>query len=391
MTQLLSLPQELFDHIIDQLFDDLETLRSCALVSSNFLLSSRPHIFSHLRVGHLDQEHTVGGLQDIFARLPHLNTRVQSLHLWDHIMRRHSWMEEWPASLAPGVAQFLHTLSMKRFAITIESGFVHWANVSEALCTSIHLVLSTQTLTCLELTGLYGLPFTLFANCPRLKSVTLKWITFDERDNLDFATTLAACKGSPLTLLNHLSIDLDRRVLEFLSRWILHPESPLKITQLTSFECTLDGRLDYITVQRLLDECSSTLEHFRLKNIDGTLDLSAFAHLHTMRIDTVEPLEPRVRWLASSIMLPPQPISIVIRMKSEIWSPEVLQLAAADAVLAQFHSIASVTLLLVPQNSAVRERERDLIDVSTTFAQRMPSLARKGTLRVLRSPHYANP
>jgi hypothetical protein len=150
-------------------------------------------------------------------------------------------------------------------AITIESGFVHWANTSEALRTSIHLMISMQTLTCVELTGLYGLPFTLFANCSQLKEVILKWVTFDERDNLDFGATLVACAGSPLTQIAHLSIDLDTRVLELLSRWILLPESPLKLTHLTSVACTLDGKFDHITLQRLLD-CAPNLQHLRLKN-----------------------------------------------------------------------------------------------------------------------------
>ncbi|KAJ6543954.1 hypothetical protein B0H19DRAFT_292100 [Mycena capillaripes] len=266
MSAAPTLPQELFDYIIDHLFDDVESLRACALVSSNLFSSSRTHIFSHVKVGPVDPEHHIDELREILARSPYLVTYVHSLHLYDYIMRRHSWMEEWPESLAPGVAEFLRTLALKRFAVTIDSGFVHWANVSKALRKAIHHTMSTEKLTCVELTGLYGLPFKLLANCPVLKSVTLKWVTFDERDNLDFGVTLAACEGSPLTLLTHLSLDLDTRVLEHLSRWILLPESPLKITSLKSFTCTLDGRFDYITIQRLLLECASSLEYFRLKN-----------------------------------------------------------------------------------------------------------------------------
>ncbi|KAJ6516445.1 hypothetical protein C8R45DRAFT_1087509 [Mycena sanguinolenta] len=387
MTDLLSLPQELFDHVIDQLFDDMPTLRSCALVSRNFHLSSRHHTLTHLRLGPIDEEHSIDELEGILAKSPHLITRVHSVHLWDHIMRRHSWIEEWQASLAPGVAAFLRKLPfLKRFVITIESGFVHWANVSDALRSSIHSVTTMPTLTCLELSGLYGLPFTICANCPTLKSVTLKWVTFDERDNHDFSTTLAACAGSPLTLLNHLSLDLDTRVLELLSRWILLPESPLKITQLTSLTCTLDGRRDYLSVQRLLLQCTPTLQHFQVKNIEGLFDLRNLNRLHTLSIITVPPLDARVHWVVSNIMLPPQRVGLVITMTSDTWNPEVLQLATADATLAQSHSVSEVTLILVPPNDVAQERERDLVDVSTMFASRMPLLAGKGMLRVLRSP-----
>ncbi|KAJ7929068.1 hypothetical protein B0H13DRAFT_2310933 [Mycena leptocephala] len=299
MSEAPALPQELFDLIIDHLFDDVESLRACALVSSNFLPSSRAHIFSHLKVGPIDHEHSIDELREILARSPTLLL---------------TFMGRGMACLACawGSTVFAHPRSLQRLAITIESGFVHWANTSKALRTSIHLTLSMQTLTC-------------------LKEVILKWVTFDERDNLDFGATLVACAGSPLTQIAHLSIDLDTRVLELLSRWILLPESPLKLTHLTSLACTLDGKFDHITLQRLLD-CAPNLQHLRLKNGSGrALALNDLVHLRTLCIDTLAPLEPRVRWLASSIIFPPQPVSLVINMMSESGSPEVVQLAAADA------------------------------------------------------------
>lgn len=107
--------------------------------------------------------------------------------------------------------------------------------------------------------------------------------------------------------------------------------------------------------------------------------------MRTIRIDTAAPLAPRVRWLAASITLR-QPVSLVISMVTESWSPELLQLGETDWALARLNSVASVTLILVPQNLKNAARERDLIDVSRAFADRMPSLAEKGALRVLRSP-----
>ncbi|KAJ7179643.1 hypothetical protein C8R46DRAFT_646264 [Mycena filopes] len=382
-----ALPQELFDHIIDFLFDDLESLRACALVSSNFLRSSRIHVFSHLRLA-VDQDHPISELRDTLAKSPYLASRVRAVHLYDHIMRRHSWIEEHPTSLAPGVAQFLRILvGLERFVLTVEAGFVHWANVSKVLRQSIYITLAAPTLTCLEITGIYGLPFKIMANCPSLRSVTLKWVTFDERDNLDFAATLVACAESPPTQLNHLSIDLDTRVLELLSRWILLPESPVTLSGLTSFVCTADGPSDYITIQRLLGDCANSLQHFRFKNVTGTLNLSELRHLRTLRVDTLAPLVQRVHWLASSITLPPHPVGLVISMASE---PEVILLGEADEALAQLQSIASLTLILVPlgATSASPEREQDLLDVSTSFAAQMPIAAGKGALRVLRSLRF---
>ncbi|KAJ7701198.1 hypothetical protein B0H17DRAFT_1046190 [Mycena rosella] len=355
------LPQELFDLVIDHLLDDLESLRVCAVVSSSFLHSSRMHLFSHLKVGPFDQEHCIDELHEILTKSPVLAARVQSLHLWDHIMRRQSWFVKYP-QLAPGVGHLSRTLpSLQRFCITVEAGFVHWANISDALRTAVCYTVTLPTLTCLELTGLYGLPFTLLANCPALRSVTLKWVTFDERDNLDFAVTVAACAGSPPTQLERLSIDLDTRVFVLLARWILLPQSPLDITRLTSFACTLDHKLDHFKVQDLLDVCAPTLEHFQLKNIRGPLDLSAAARLRTLRLHTAD-----LPWLPS----PPQPVALVVAIASE---SEMSQLDAAQIS----RSFAGVTFILAPQKEG-KARERDLVDVSAAFAHR-------GMLRVLRS------
>ncbi|KAJ7705680.1 hypothetical protein B0H16DRAFT_1826523 [Mycena metata] len=378
MNQEPALPQELFDYIIDFLFDDLDSLCACALVSSQFLLSSRIHVFSHLRFA-IEPDRPISELHDVLVKFPHLASRVQSIHIWDHIKRRHSWIEEHPTSLAPGVAQLSCMLaSLERLAITLEAGFVHWANVSKALRQSIYLTLAV--------TGIYGLPFKVLAYCPALRSVTLKWVTFDERDNLDFAAQIAACADFPPTQLTHLSIDLDTRVLKLLSRWILLPESPLTIAGLTSFACTADGLSEVITIQRLLGECVGSLQNLRLKNISGTLNLSELEHLRTLRIETLSFLGPRVLWLANFITFPAHPVGLVISMVSERASPQVMQLAEIDDTLAQIPSISSVTLILVPQGTNTsHEWEQDLVDVSEVFAPRMPLAARKGALQVLRS------
>ncbi|KAJ7785346.1 hypothetical protein DFH07DRAFT_948428 [Mycena maculata] len=382
-----ALPQELSDLIVDHLFDDLETLRSCALVSSSFLPWSRAHIFSHLRIGPIDPEQSIRELHELLRKLPSLANRVESLHLWDNTMRPRSWIEEYPDSSVPSVAQLSNLLvSLARLSITIESSFVHWANISSTLRSSIRFMVALQTLTSLQLTGLYGLPFTLLAHCPALRSVTLKWVTFDERDNLDFAKTLAACAGSPPTQLEDLSIDLDTRVLGLLARWILLPQSPIDITRLRSLSCTVDGRFDHLAIQRLLNACAPSLQRLRLKNVAGTLDLRNLAQLHTLCLEVAPPLESRVVWFMDNIVFPPpqQALGLVLRVAT----PSAVQLVWADRALALFPCITSVTAIF--ETIDEEARERDLVDVSGAFVHRMPSvanrLAGRGPLRVLRSP-----
>ncbi|KAJ7727876.1 hypothetical protein B0H16DRAFT_1734878 [Mycena metata] len=365
MNQEPALPQELFDYIIDFLFDDLDSLCACALVSSQFLLSSRIHVFSHLRFA-IEPDRPISELHDVLVKFPHLASRVQSIHIWDHIKRRHSWIEEHPTSLAPGVAQLSCMLaSLERLAITLEAGFVHWANVSKALRQSIYLTLAV--------TGIYGLPFKVLAYCPALRSVTLKWVTFDE---LDFAAQIAACADFPPTQLTHLSIDLDTRVLKLLSRWILLPESPLTIAGLTSFACTADGLSEVITIQRLLGECVGSLQNLRLKKHELE-HLRTPPHRDPFLSRAARALARELHHLSGAPRRPGD---------QERASPQVMQLAEIDDTLAQIPSISSVTLILVPQGTNTsHEWEQDLVDVSEVFAPRMPLAARKGALQVLRS------
>ncbi|KAJ6586333.1 hypothetical protein DFH09DRAFT_255227 [Mycena vulgaris] len=360
-----ALPQELLDLVIDHLFDDLESLRVCAVVSSSFLHSSRSHLFSHLRV---DQRHTIDELHGILARSPVLAAQVGSLHLWDNIMRRQSWLEDYP-ELAPGVAHLSRILpSLQRFCITIDAGAVHWANISKTFRIFANDTLALPTLTCVEIAGLYGLPFTLFANCPALKSLTLKWVTFDERDNLDFAATLAACADSPPIQLEHLSIDVQWRVLELLSRWILLPQSPLDATQLKSFACTFDSISDHLPVQTLLSTCASTLERLQLKNIRSTLDLSVLTQLRTLCLYTAD-LRP--------LLPPPQRVALVVAVASEA------EMSQLDPGLVG-RSYAGITFIFYPHDEQW-ERDRRLHDVSAIFAPQVPLLAGQGMVRVLRS------
>ncbi|KAJ6624192.1 hypothetical protein B0H10DRAFT_2212925 [Mycena sp. CBHHK59/15] len=393
-----ALPQELFDLIIDHLFDDVNSLSACALVSASFLSSSRAHLFSHIKIGPQNPRTSIDALNTLFAQHPALAGRVHSLHLCDDIMRRHSWIEEYPDSAALGVAQLAPLLGdLSRLVITIDAGFVHWANVADALRTSVHAMLSAQTLTRLALTGLYGLPLTLFAHTPALAHVALKWVTFDERDSPDFATTLAACVGSPVVRLQSLALELDARVLTQLVRWLLLPASPVDVSTLTALACTLDAPLGAPRVQRLLDVCAPVLERLSLNNVLRILDLSAHTRLGTLCIGTRAPLAPRLHWLAESVLMPAQPLALVLRavLPDIALRPDPALLTAADlTALRLFPPTECITLVLaqVEDDFLVREWEmverewgRALVDVSHAFVGVV--VPGTGALRVLRVPY----
>ncbi|KAJ7801445.1 hypothetical protein B0H14DRAFT_3489576 [Mycena olivaceomarginata] len=326
------LPQELLDLFIDNLGDELENLRSCALVSSAFLPSSRARIFSHIRV---DTDLALEELQRLLEDLPSLAARVESLHLGGNGV---GWIPSWPGSSKAHWQFSSLFVSLVRLCISIA---VEWTSISENFRNSIQLTLRSPTVTCVELAGLVGLPLAFLAHCPALRSLTLTRVFFHDPDNFDFTAALAACADSPPTQLEHLDLALDTWELDFLARWILIPESP-----------TRHRTPPLICPGPSINACGDWLR-------------------------------------SSSSRCPPHTFALVLNIVTPNARPETVQLAGADGFLAGLQCITSVTVLLFPPR---RPRVPKLIDVSDSFEQEMPLLANrlgKGALRVLRSSQVA--
>ncbi|KAJ7354273.1 hypothetical protein DFH08DRAFT_854514 [Mycena albidolilacea] len=243
------------------------------------------HVFSHIRV---DGDLALEELQRLLEGLPSLAARVESLHLGDGRLR---WIPTSPG-FSKAHWQFPSLfVSLVRLCISIA---VDWTNISENFRNSMQLTLRSPTITCLELAGLAGLPLTFLGHCPALRSLTLTRVFFHDPDNFDFAAALAACADSPPTQLEHLDLDLDTYELDFLSRWILIPESPLVIAR-HSFACTISDPVNHLYVQLLLNT-SPSLQRLQLRKSSnsGLLDLRALGHLHTLSLDIPRPINQRV-------------------------------------------------------------------------------------------------
>ncbi|THU77144.1 hypothetical protein K435DRAFT_703039, partial [Dendrothele bispora CBS 962.96] len=75
------LPQELVDSIIDHLFDDPVSLKTCALVSKSWLPSTRHHIFHHIRLDPSQNPNPTKSLCRLLKTTPEIRPCVQHLHL----------------------------------------------------------------------------------------------------------------------------------------------------------------------------------------------------------------------------------------------------------------------------------------------------------------------
>ncbi|KAJ7257224.1 hypothetical protein B0H12DRAFT_1322879 [Mycena haematopus] len=392
-------PQELFDIIIEELANDLETLRSCALVSRSF--HSRARVFAHIRVGRLDgKEHTLPNLHELLHGSPSFAARVESVHLSDE--GDHSrWMVDPTLQRWRTLDTLLSLLvSLQRIRVTGAT----WRNAT--FRQSISLALTRPTLTSLEFTGgISKMPFTLFSHCPSLRSLTLTGVSFENCDTFD-AAGAACAKLEKLCLL-----ELDSYALAQITYWISLPAFPLDISCLRSLECTSERA--HRVIERLLNASAQSLQRLRLVNYelyfdnpwagDDTLDLHALVHLHTlslhiwlrfnMYMGLDQSRNQRILSL-DNVLLPPVPLALDLELCTpDPRSAVVLQLTSADRALAALSFITSVNVILRLKLGTPDNQWEHVTDVSNEFVREMPLLAKRlagrarGGLRVL-GPMY---
>ncbi|KAJ7257237.1 hypothetical protein B0H12DRAFT_477108 [Mycena haematopus] len=341
-------PQELFDIIVDELAHDLKTLRSCALVCRSFC--TRARVSSHIRVGRLDgKEHN---LVKLLRSSSSFAARVASVHLVDE---GGHWMfdptlEQWGIfdTLASQILPLL--VSLQRIRVTDAT----WHNTM--FRNAISLALARPTLTSLEFTGrISKMPFTLFSHCPSLRSLTLTGVSFENCDTFDAAG--AACAK----LENLCLLELDGYALAQIAYWISLPEFPLDLSCLRSLECTSRR---HRLIERLLTASAQSLQRLHLTNYeryftewagDDTLDLRAFAHLHTLSLDfwlnsTMGQSHNQRILSLDNVLFPPVPqqnLALALELcTSDQRSVVVWQLSSADRALAGLSLITSVTVIL---------------------------------------------
>ncbi|KAF7375840.1 hypothetical protein MSAN_00474000 [Mycena sanguinolenta] len=337
-------PQELFHLIIYHCCGDLDALRSCALVCSTF--HTRARIFSSIRVGPLDKQHTIADLQAFLESSPSSAEAVKSLHLRaavDKSLRMWRTNKSWMIEKRSG--QFLPLLvSLTQIRISCAFDF-HWDDTLP-ICASIRLVLIRRNLTCLELIHVYYVPIIVLAHCPALRSLTLTWVRFDRKDSsfINFDAAGASCADSSAAQLETLFCILEPDMLGFLVRWIRRPQFTLDISHLRSL-------LYHTSMIRY-----QPLGHWPIILPTDPLDLHAFTQLHTISreiwLDTSTPQTALPLLSLGEVILPSQQqaleSNVTIHTK-DVRSEVVPLLVAADRTLAALACITSMTIIVLPR------------------------------------------
>ncbi|KAJ7259137.1 hypothetical protein B0H12DRAFT_1232129 [Mycena haematopus] len=303
-----ALPQELFDL----------TINHCAR-----------RLFSHLRIGPLDEAHSLDKFPQLLENSPTFAARVTSLHLCTNWILDESQSGEF---LSPLVA-------LTRLCIT--SGGLNWDEISAPLPSSIQLTLMRPNFTCLEVRHTFR-------------------IIFESEDTNDPDAAVSAGAGSSPTQLDHLSLSLDMHSLGVLARRILLPEFPLNLSSLRSLSygvylhsLAYDGdEFEDAVLSDLLRASASSLRSLQLKNCEefpatGMLNLSELAALQTLSLEIwldISPTEDlHLLSLAHFIFSPrQQALNLFFNIYTQHARLRAVQLlAAADRALVAFPFIAS--------------------------------------------------
>ncbi|KAF7373832.1 hypothetical protein MSAN_00595000 [Mycena sanguinolenta] len=255
-------PPELFAAIIDKLADDLESLRSCALVSLTFYSLAR--VSSRLQVGPLvDQAHSIVQLCELLESSPPFAEGVESLRLCCEWKEPNpcSWITEAESDLGRCLSLLV---SLSRLCITVGGGYypsLPWPRVSITNRDLIRVIL--PTLTCLELHNIREFPLPLLSRCLSLRSLTLANVLLGD----DSERALIAADMDPRAQLQPLSlVKVPAFVLARFVLWITSTEYPLDISCLCSLECILPDALSYLWLQRLSNASAQNLQCLYIKD-----------------------------------------------------------------------------------------------------------------------------
>ncbi|KAJ7860984.1 hypothetical protein B0H14DRAFT_2743184 [Mycena olivaceomarginata] len=287
MAQLCSIPQELWDDIVDVLHDSPDDLKSCSLVCHSFVARARSHIFGTISIGRAPRyEHFDRALQAKWlARLmrlvdlmksssPHLISYVHTLDIescdtgeililmaripwcWVHtLFLRHIPVRE-PGKVLDSVHVLVGILRLQR--LTLESSWSEWRSED------LHAIFThcSATLVSLEVAGYklkpnssIPLPASDFAHVPPRREI---------RD-LRFWNS-----PKVVNLLNHPACPFDCSSLRHIKLAWMEPKS------------TLNGflRCTGATIESLHITANDSLD----KTLDE-LDLTSFPAVHHISVD----------------------------------------------------------------------------------------------------------
>lgn len=272
------LPQELVDHIIDHLNDDLVSLRKCALVCQAWLPASRYHLFAKVSLKATSPQQEPSLLQErckrlhgVLVRSPEIICNIREVEICEGSPLHHPYPDAqcsttWVTTERTLMAFFRMLTHVRRFDFSATSS-LYWMLLPPTFQAALYTLLSLPTLTYIRLhswmfPNFDALNF-LLSHCQNLKGLALSSTTVctDGSPPDDQEKDKDETFSSERTYLEVLTLDF--LSFTYLDYWLLGRNALINVQALR--ELRVAHFHDAIIVDKLLSAIGSSLEHFHLK------------------------------------------------------------------------------------------------------------------------------
>ncbi|TFK22216.1 hypothetical protein FA15DRAFT_657705 [Coprinopsis marcescibilis] len=306
----LRLPQELVDHVIDHLYNDFSTLKSCSSVSKAWSPTSRYHLFTKVSLKAGSSGHGVTSfpsarcqrLLSVIESSPEIGGYIRELDICEgspfHPTHPEIHATTWITSEPALLTIFKHLKNLRHLEISAAST-LYWKTLPAAFQNGLCSFLATSKhLTYLKLHSWCFPNFTslaiLLSHCRHLKGFSLSSTMVGEDDG--FAEHRLGCvieEGESCDVIQSAKLDvltLDFVTFGYLEYWLFGETPMVDVSSLR--ELRVSHFSDSTVIEKLLLAVGNSLEHLHLK--PGLwrvrpLDLTRTTNLRSVRLTLEEP------------------------------------------------------------------------------------------------------
>lgn len=265
--------QELIDLVLNELREDIPTLRSCLLVSRAFVPTSRIHLFSRIRLEppqgpNVRKPNRCQSFYNLLTTSPHLSSYVKHLEIIEGLSPRswelallsakrpqgYTWMAD--DQRLPLLLPLLWNLTSISLGLSDSRSSLDWQNVSPTVKDSLRAVFALPGLTSIRLRDIDGFSdyaelISFISKSPQLRDLSVLNV---------FARNDTTSDGSGVRpQLDSLAIACCYR--DSFVPYICTPQSVVDISRVRELRIFA---VEQDCIQRLVDATQEALEHLEI-------------------------------------------------------------------------------------------------------------------------------
>ncbi|RXW19786.1 hypothetical protein EST38_g6074 [Candolleomyces aberdarensis] len=335
---MTNFPQELVDHVIDQLYDDAPSLKSCARVCRAWLPASRFHLFAKVSLKAASMHGPASFPSACCKRLlsaiehtPEIASCIRELEVCEgssfHFNNPTVPATTWATTDPCLLALFKRLKNLRRLDFSATST-LYWKTLPPAFQNAFcSLLAHSPSLTYLRLHSWCLPSFTslalLLSHCKKLKGFSLSSTTVNDDDGIEeqqhgrLRCVIEEVEGSDQcsdSIVHSANVNLEVLTLDFVSfgylgasGWLFNEPSESSCSNVMDVSRLRELRVahfpDISIVERLLVSVGPALEHLHLKpgcwNVQP-FNLSSTTGLRSLRL-TLEEVDTAMDWVTTFI------------------------------------------------------------------------------------------